>query len=71
VTPKNALAFVRSHGIVLEGARGPVPVLAEVVAGSAFKAGGGVIPRDTTFLLRLVLSGTHQTCLFVACWVAK
>lgn len=33
VTVKAALAFVRRHGIVLEGARGPVPNLAEAVAG--------------------------------------
>jgi hypothetical protein len=33
VTPKNAIAFVRSHGIVLESARGSVPNLAEAVAG--------------------------------------
>src|SRR5438552_9078309 len=33
VTPKNAIAFVRSHGIVLESARGPVPILTEAVAG--------------------------------------
>src|SRR6266511_3789241 len=29
---KAALAFVRRHGVVLEGARGPVPNLAEAVA---------------------------------------
>ena len=39
MTPKNAIAFVRSHGIVLEGARGPVPVLAEAVAGERIQGG--------------------------------
>ncbi len=34
MTSKAALAFVRRHGIVLEGARGPVPNLAEAVAGA-------------------------------------
>jgi len=33
VTPKKAIAFVQSHGIVLESARGSVPNLAEAVAG--------------------------------------
>jgi hypothetical protein len=33
VTAKDALAFVELHGIVLESARGPVPTLAEAVAG--------------------------------------
>jgi hypothetical protein len=31
---KDALAFVREHGIVLLSARGPVPNLAEAIAGS-------------------------------------
>jgi hypothetical protein len=35
VTTRTALAFVRRHGIVLEGARGPVPSLAEAVAGTS------------------------------------
>jgi hypothetical protein len=33
VTPKQALAFVAKHGIVLQAARGPVPSFAEYVAG--------------------------------------
>jgi hypothetical protein len=33
VTPLQALAFVRRHGIVLEAARGPVPALVDVIAG--------------------------------------
>jgi hypothetical protein len=40
---------------------GPFPFWPRRWRVSAFKAGGGVIPRDTTFLRRLVLSGTHQT----------
>ena len=39
MTSKSAIAFVRSHGIVLEGARGPVPVLAEAVAGERIQGG--------------------------------
>lgn len=37
MTPRAALEFVRRHGIVLEGARGPVPSLAGVVAGSPIR----------------------------------
>jgi hypothetical protein len=33
VTPLQALAFVRKHGVVLESARGPVPSLADAIAG--------------------------------------
>jgi hypothetical protein len=33
MTPRQALAFVEKNGIVLESARGPVPSLAETIAG--------------------------------------
>ncbi len=33
MTPRVALALIRRHGVVLEGARGPVPNLAEAIAG--------------------------------------
>ncbi len=33
MTPKQALAFVKKHGVVLQAARGPVPSFAEHVAG--------------------------------------
>ena len=33
ITSRQALAFVRRHGVVLEAARGPVPSLAEFIAG--------------------------------------
>ena len=34
MTPRRALAFIRKHGVVLESARGPVPSLAEAIAGN-------------------------------------
>jgi hypothetical protein len=34
MTPRQALAFVRSHGIVLESARGQIPSLADAIAGA-------------------------------------
>ena len=39
MTPNNAIAFVRAHGIVLESARGSVPILAEAVAGERIQGG--------------------------------
>jgi len=39
MTPRQALAFVREHGVVLESARGPVPALAEAIAGGPIRGG--------------------------------
>ena len=37
MSPKQALAFVYEHGVVLQAARGPVPSLAEAVAGERIR----------------------------------
>ena len=37
LTPGEALAFVEKHGVVLQAARGPVPSLAEAVAGGPIR----------------------------------
>jgi len=37
MTIREALAFVRQHGIVLEAARGPVPSLADFIAGERIR----------------------------------
>lgn len=37
MTPKQALAFVEKHGVVLQAARGPVPSFAEHVAGGPIR----------------------------------
>ena len=37
MTPRQALEFVRRHGVVLESAIGPVPSLAEAVAGEPIR----------------------------------
>jgi hypothetical protein len=37
MTPKQAIAFVEKHGVVLQAARGPVPSLAERVAGGPIR----------------------------------
>jgi hypothetical protein len=47
---KGALAFVQEHGIVLESGRGPVPSLAEVIAGGAIRGSWwGHSKRDAIF----------------------
>jgi hypothetical protein len=51
MTPKQALGFVESRGITLESGRGPVPSLAQTIAGEAIRGSwwahpkGGVIFR--------------------------
>lgn len=37
MTPKQGLAFVKRHGVVLQAARGPVPSLAEAIAGGSIR----------------------------------
>jgi hypothetical protein len=37
MTPKEAVAFVKANGVVLESGRGPVPNLAEAIAGAAIR----------------------------------
>ena len=37
MTPRQGLAFVKRHGIVLQAARGPVPSLAEAIAGGPIR----------------------------------
>jgi hypothetical protein len=37
VTPKDAVAFVELHGIILESGNGPVPNLAEAIAGERIR----------------------------------
>lgn len=37
MTPKQGLAFVKRHGVVLQAARGPAPSLAEAIAGGPIR----------------------------------
>ncbi len=37
MTPRDAIAFVRRHGVVLASAKGPVPNLAEAIAGEPIR----------------------------------
>src|SRR5258707_15776391 len=46
MTSRQALAFIREHGVVLESARGPVPSLAEVVAGEPVRGSWWSHPKS-------------------------
>jgi len=44
-TPKQALAFVKQHGVVLQAARGPVPSFAEFITGAPIKGSWWAHPQ--------------------------
>src|SRR6266446_5201328 len=51
MTPKQAIAFVKANGVVLESGRGPVPNLAETIAGGPIRGSWWAHPKaDTIFL---------------------
>ncbi len=68
MTNKEALAFVKRHGIVLQAARGPVPSLAEAIAGGRirgswwghpksheiFAAGEAICDSDDVLVCKLI-----------------
>jgi hypothetical protein len=45
MTPRQAIAFVQKHGIVLESADGPVPALVQAIAGGKIKGSWWAHPR--------------------------
>jgi hypothetical protein len=45
MTPKQALAFVRTNGVTLESGRGPVPSLAHAIAGEAIRGSWWAHPK--------------------------
>jgi len=55
MTPTQALAFVRRHGVVLMSARGPVPSLVDAVAGEPIKGSWWSHP-DSRRIYRVVES---------------
>ena len=46
MTPQEAVAFVREHGVVLEAASGPVPSLAQAVTGAPIRGNWWAHPRS-------------------------
>ncbi len=51
MTPKEAIAFVKAKGIVLESGRGPVPSLAEAIAGEPIRGSWWAHPKANTIFL--------------------
>jgi hypothetical protein len=51
MTPKQAVAFVKANGVVLESGRGPVPNLAEAIAGAAIRGSWWGHPKANTIFL--------------------
>jgi hypothetical protein len=51
MTPKQAISFVKANGVVLESGRGPVPSLAEAIAGAPIRGSWWAHPKaDTIFV---------------------
>ncbi len=46
MTPRQAIVFVRKHGVVLESANGPVPSLAAAIAGEPIRGSWWSHPRS-------------------------
>jgi hypothetical protein len=46
MTSRQALAFIRKHGVVLEAAQGPVPSLVEVIAGEPIRGSWWSHPKS-------------------------
>src|SRR5262249_22122437 len=68
MTARQALAFVKKHGVVLESARGPVPSLAEAVAGRPIRGGWWAHPKgQEIFALTRAIrdSGAALVCRLV------
>jgi hypothetical protein len=57
MSPKQAIAFVKRHGIVLQAARGPVPSLAEAIAGGPIRGSWWGHPKG-----RLIFQATQAVC---------
>lgn len=51
MTPKQALTFVKTNGVVLESGRGPVPSLAEAIAGKLIRGSWWAHPKGNDIFL--------------------
>ena len=51
MTPKQAIAFVKANGVVLESGRGAVPSLAEAIAGAPIRGSWWAHPTANTIFL--------------------
>jgi len=61
MTPAEAIEFVRTHGVVLESAKGPVPNLADTVAGKPIRGSyWGHARGDEIFGLTRAIRGSKE-----------
>ena len=51
MTPKQAIGFVKTNGVVLESGRGPVPSLAEAITGAPIRGSWWAHPKAKTIFL--------------------
>jgi hypothetical protein len=51
MTPKEALSFVKANGITLESGRGPVPSLAQTIAGEVIRGSWWAHPKGHTIFV--------------------
>ena len=51
MTPKQALSFVKTNGITLESGRGPVPSLAQTIAGEPIRGSWWAHPKGPVIFL--------------------
>ena len=68
MTPQQALAFVKKCGIVLESGRGPVPSLAETIAGEPIRGSWWGHPKgDTIFVCSRAIRNSKDvlTCRLI------
>jgi hypothetical protein len=82
MTPKQALAFVKLHGVVLQSARGPAPSLAEAIVGGTIRGSWWAHPRgreifrvaeavsENADILVCKLVGGHVTYVHRRLWAA-
>ena len=62
MTGEEAIRFVETHGVVLEAAHGPVPCLAEEIAGERIRGGWWSHPKAHTIHL---VTGKVRSCNLV------
>lgn len=67
-SPDTAIAFIEKHGVVLESGRGPVPSLAEAIAGEAIRGSWWGHPHGRT-IFRLTRAVRDSPEVLVCRWI--
>lgn len=66
MTADEALSFIREHGIVLASAKGPIPRLADAIAGESIRGSWWAHPKSHQIFDVFKVSATRLTFWFVA-----